>query len=102
MGGNEDDGAVKDDLPLRRKITEKVRVSLSEKDKGNIQEWRKNYIAQENVALTPELYSNKLPSEKTVSTTLSTKTTSSTTTSAFSTTEREQTTSTASTTIPES
>ena len=104
--GNEDDGAVKDDLPLRRKITEKVRVSLSEKDKGNIQEWRKNYIAQENVALTPELYSNKLPSEKTVSTTLSTstttKTTSSTTTTAFSTTEREQTTSTATTTIPES
>ena len=99
--GTEDDGDSKDDIPLRRKSTDKVRVSLSEQDKGNIQEWRKNYIAQDNVGATPELYSNKkLISKKPPTKTTTTTVSSTTPTTTFST--KKQTKSTAATTIPES
>ena len=102
--GTADVGNSKDDLPLRRKSTEKVRVSLSDQDKGNIQEWRKNYIAQENLGFTPELYSNKVPYEKTISKKQSTSTTAKTTTVDSTTSKftKTQTKSTDSTGIPES
>ena len=97
-GEEEDSADTKDDIPIRRKSNEKVRVSLTEKDKGNIQEWRKNYITNEKVKVKPELYSNYYPSEKTATDKPSTATTT-TTILSFSTTITTITTSTKMTSI---
>ena len=92
-----------DDQSPRRRLKDKVRVSLTNVDTENVQEWRNNYIEKGQAKEKPELYSNyyslsvseKKRKKSTIST--STITTTSTTTTKISTTTRSS--STTSTTV---